>query len=392
MRPWGALTLCLSSTMKKRPLLRGVVLDMDGTLTVPNLDFAEMYRRCGVDKKDDILQVLATMPSEEAAYRYKIIEEMEDEATRTMELMPGAPELMLWLRAHQIPTALVTRNTHKSAKALERELGPLDIIVARDTHVNILPKPHPAAMQYICDEWKISDPSSVIMIGDSPANDIAFGKGAGTVTALLDSGRKHFEADKAPTESADFVVDLLWKLPRHLWMHFEVDGKLGTHMPLKKYTAPAPSSPTTRSAAAGNMDGMDPDQLHEQDESGNTPLIWAADAGHDHIVEYVLQNSSAASVNVRGYLGSTAVCRAARRGHVAILERLLQAGADPNICNDKMQYPLHFAAFKEHMPAVQVLLACKKLNKCVLDRKGRIPADDTKNDEIRNVILASMEQ
>lgn len=390
MKPWGALTLCLSSTMKKRPLLRGVVLDMDGTLTVPNLDFAEMYRRCEVDKKDDILKVLAAMSNEEAACRYKIIEEMEDEATRTMKLMPGAPELMTWLRAHQIPTALVTRNTYKSAKALETKLGPLDVIVARDTHADILPKPHPAAMHYICDEWNISDPSTLIMIGDSPANDIAFGKGAGTSTALLDSGRQYFDANKAPTESADVVVDKLWHLPHQLWLHFEVGGQLGTNMPLKKYKAPAPSSPTTCSVVAGNIEGMSPNQLHEPDESGNTPLIWAADAGHDHIVQYLLKDSTA-SIDVRGYLGSTAVCRAARRGHDRILERLLQAGADPNICNDKLQYPLHFAAFKEHMPSVQVLLACEKLNMCVLDRKGRIPADDTKNDEIRNVVLASME-
>ena len=34
-----------------RPALRGVVFDMDGTLTKPNLDFTEMYRRCGVDKE-----------------------------------------------------------------------------------------------------------------------------------------------------------------------------------------------------------------------------------------------------------------------------------------------------------------------------------------------------
>lgn len=382
--------MCLSSTMKKRPLLRGVVLDMDGTLTVPNLDFAEMYRRCGVDKKDDILKVLAAMPSEEAASRYKIIEDMEDEATRTMKLMPGAPELMMWLRAHKIRTAVVTRNTMKSVKALETMLGTLDIIVARDTHAGILPKPHPSAMQYICKEWNITDPSTLIMIGDSPANDVAFGKGAGTLTALLNSGRQQFDADKAPTESADVVVDLLWDLPHHLWSLFKIDGSLGTNTPLKKYDTPAPCSPTTRSAVEGNIDGMTPDQLHVPDKSGNTPLIWAADAGNDDVVQHVLQDSTA-SINHRGYLGSTALSRAARRGHVRILELLLQAGADPNICNDKMQYPLHFAAFKGHMPSVLVLLACEKLNKCVLDRKGRIPAYDTKDDAIRDVILASMD-
>jgi ankyrin repeat protein len=135
---------------------------------------------------------------------------------------------------------------------------------------------------------------------------------------------------------------------------------------------------------------MNPDLLHVPDKSGNTPLIWAADIGHNDVVQHVLQDSTV-SINHRGYLGSTALSRAARRGHVRILELLLQAGADPNICNNKMQYPLHFAAFKEHMPAVEVLLACEKLNKCVLDRKGRIPADDTRDDAIRRVILASMD-
>ena len=50
-----------------RPTLRGVVFDMDGTLTVPNLDFGEMYRRCGVSKDDDILAAIARMPAGEAA-------------------------------------------------------------------------------------------------------------------------------------------------------------------------------------------------------------------------------------------------------------------------------------------------------------------------------------
>jgi HAD superfamily hydrolase (TIGR01549 family) len=381
--------------MKKRPTLRGVVLDMDGTLTIPNLNFSEMYDRCGIDAKDDILQVLAALPEHEAAPKYKIIEEMEDHAVNTMQVMPGAPELMAWLQAHQIPTALVTRNTSKSAEALKAKLGNLDIIIARDTHADIAPKPDPAAMHYISNLWKITDPSSLIMVGDSPANDIGFGKRAGTFTALLDTGRKTFDADKS-TETADIVVDQLCQFPRHLWMHFEFDGGLGTHSPLKKYPVPTPSNPTTCAAVEGSIQGMVSDHLHTPDESGNTPLIWAADAGHAHVVEHLLgllqesSSSGSSSIDARGYLGTTALCRAARRGHSQVLELLLQAGADPNICNDKMQYPLHFAAFKENMEAVQVLLAHKTTNLRVLDRKGRIPADDTKSDDIRNTILAAM--
>lgn len=94
-------------------------------------------------------------------------------------------------------------------------------------------------------------------------------------------------------------------------------------------------------------------------------------------------------VNVRGYLGATAVSRAARRGHTNILEKLVAAGADLDIPNDKLQYPLHFAAFQENMEAVELLLK-SGVNTMVLDRKGRIPAEDTKNEAIRDRILAAM--
>jgi ankyrin repeat protein len=96
-------------------------------------------------------------------------------------------------------------------------------------------------------------------------------------------------------------------------------------------------------------------------------------------------------LNVRGFLGSTALCRAARRGHVDVLKLLIQAGADMDIPNDKMQYPLHFAAFKENEECVNVLLE-SGANLNSLDRKGRVPAQDTKNEHIRDIILAAMKQ
>lgn len=62
-----------------------------------------------------------------------------------------------------------------------------------------------------------------------------------------------------------------------------------------------------------------------------------------------------------------------------------------DIPNDKMQYPLHFAAFKKQANAVKVLLEFGA-NTMVLDRKGRTPAEDTSDEEIRNVILNAREK
>ena len=51
------------------PVLTGVVFDMDGTLTIPNLDFAKMYKRCGVCISDDLLAEVAAMPEERSKGR-----------------------------------------------------------------------------------------------------------------------------------------------------------------------------------------------------------------------------------------------------------------------------------------------------------------------------------
>ena len=74
----------LSSIPRKS--LRGVVFDIDGTLTVPNLDFKVMYARCGVPPAADIIEAVAAMPSAEKAAAESVIEELEEESRRTLQL------------------------------------------------------------------------------------------------------------------------------------------------------------------------------------------------------------------------------------------------------------------------------------------------------------------
>lgn len=389
----------MSKPPPQRPTLRGVVFDMDGTLTVPNLDFPEMYRRCGIDPAHDILQVISELPVEQAKDKLAIIHEMEEEAVNTMQLMPGAIEVANWLKTHHIPTAVVTRNTLQSVQVLRKHIDNLEIIVTRDHADKIAPKPDPAALHYICKQWKV-EPANLVMVGDSPANDIGFGIAAGTRTALLGHQRSTVESEKSAAVP-DIFIEHLHKLPGHLWRNFHIESNLGTDVPLKKYEVPKPSEPVTIAAAAGDLEALlryDRQDLEKPDATGNTPLIWAADAGRAQAVELLLlqlqktndgTNDGAFNVNARGYVGATAVCRAARRGHLDVLRLLVAAGADLDIPNDKLQYPLHFAAFKEHPEVVEFLLN-SGANTRVLDRKGRVPAEDTKCEKIRDRILAAM--
>lgn len=386
--PRRAATLCTMS--QQRPTLRGVVFDMDGTLTVPNIDFQAMYSRCGVDPSQDVLKVLPTLSPESAAEKMAIIEGIEAEATKTMTLMPGAKEFATWLGSHGIKTALVTRNTLVSATALASHLPSFDIIIARD-HGNQPPKPDPTALLHIASTWRVQ-PNELVMVGDSPANDIAFGNVAGAATALVGSRRAHVEADAGKNDSVpDFAVDHLFSLPRELWKAFHIPGEtLGTDAPPIKVATPVAGSSATRAAVEGDLralEGLGKDAWHAPDESGNTPLIWAANAGQPRVVEFLVENG--VDLNVRGYLGSTAVSRAANLGWSEVLKLLVDAGADKDIANDKMQYPLHFAAYKQKMEAVEILLA-SGVGVRSLDRKGRVPAQDTSDVKIRERILNAM--
>lgn len=129
------------------------------------------------------------------------------------------------------------------------------------------------------------------------------------------------------------------------------------------------------------------------DETENTPLIWSADQGHTDTLQIILDavtKIDPSSVNARGFLGNTALSRAARGGHVECVIALLKIPEiNPNIPNDKMQYPLHFAAFKRKPEVVKILLEHKACDSTVIDRKGRTPAEDTSDIDIRNMILES---
>lgn len=372
---------------------------MDGTLTKPNLDFARMYQRAGVDPKRDILRAINDdMSEEEAKHATRVIEEMEEEGRKTLQLMPGAVQVNKWLAAHEIRTALVTRNTCTTAQVLmellrkeDESIPCMDPVISRESHAHLPPKPDPTALHEIAQHWNIQDTQELLMVGDSPVNDVAFGKAAGARTALLSSHTK--SSASSNRHDADIHVNHLIELPRHIWNACFIDGPLGADKELHGKPAPEPSNSIAKAAVRGDLPYLQTllshEQLCEADKSGNTALIWAIEANQVDVVAFLLQKD--VNVDTRGYLGATAVCRAARRGNVEILELLIEKGANLDIPNEKLQYPLHFAAFKENMEAVKILLE-GGADMYALDRKGRIPAEDTKSEAIRNLILEAMKK
>jgi HAD superfamily hydrolase (TIGR01549 family) len=169
-------------------VLRGAVFDMDGTLTVPNLDFAEMYRRVGC-KTNDILGEIDGWPEDRQNKANEVIYEMEQEALRTMKRMPGAEELGKFFDDKKLPRGLVTRNVQTSVAHFHANAWPLPPFTPALAREFKPYKPAPDALLHICERWGL-DPSEVVMIGDSAKDDIVSGNRARAVTVLLDTEGK----------------------------------------------------------------------------------------------------------------------------------------------------------------------------------------------------------
>jgi len=168
--------------MPMRP--RGILFDMDGTLTEPLLDFPRIKAEMKIGDRP-ILEALAEMSPSQRRVAEEVLHRHEDEAARNATLNRGCVELLEWLREQAIRTAIVTRNTARSA-AIVLELHRLraDALVTRDDGVH---KPDPAAVHLACERIGLAS-SEVWMVGDGEY-DIAAAVAAGVPAVWLSHGR-----------------------------------------------------------------------------------------------------------------------------------------------------------------------------------------------------------
>ncbi|GLI69755.1 hypothetical protein VaNZ11_014435, partial [Volvox africanus] len=202
-----------------KPIARGVVFDMDGTLLKPVIDFAEMRRRVGVlPEQGDILDVINRWPEVERARAYASIAEIEEQALRDMALMPGALELCGFLDQRGLPRGLITRNVRRSVQYFHDFMGLVPFKPAITRECEFPYKPSPAALQHIATTWGV-ETSQVLMVGDSVRDDVVSGNRAGAITVLLDcssegpssalrSSPESFKGDQRPHHVVGSLTEL----------------------------------------------------------------------------------------------------------------------------------------------------------------------------------------
>jgi HAD superfamily hydrolase (TIGR01509 family) len=183
----------------------GVIFDMDGTLTVPILDFNTIREEIGI-AQGPVWEAILAMGAEDRRRAEEILLRHELAAARECELQPGAVELFAELERRGTEVAVLTRNCRAAWETVRQRFGfPFDRVYAREDGPM---KPDPAPVITLAKAMNVPL-GKILCVGDY-LFDIQAGKAAGTKTALLVN---HGKVPEFAGE-ADYVVhNLLEILP-----------------------------------------------------------------------------------------------------------------------------------------------------------------------------------
>jgi HAD superfamily hydrolase (TIGR01509 family) len=166
-----------------------MLFDMDGTLTVPMLDFPRIKAEMGIGNRP-ILETLATLTAASRKTAEAILHRHEIEAAYGSALNEGCLEVLDWCRFHHIRTAVITRNSRICCDVvMHRHQLAFDQLITRDDGVF---KPDPAPLFLACQRLGVQ-PQQSWMIGDS-THDVQAGIAANITSVWI----SHNEAKKFP--------------------------------------------------------------------------------------------------------------------------------------------------------------------------------------------------
>src|SRR2546426_10627246 len=100
---------------RSRPV-HAIAFDLDGTLTRPYLNFAQLRQQLGLTG-GDILKWLVELPLAEQEKALQLIEAFEQDGVENVAWNDGARETLQAGRALRLPLAIITRNSRASLAA-----------------------------------------------------------------------------------------------------------------------------------------------------------------------------------------------------------------------------------------------------------------------------------
>jgi len=183
--------------------IRAVLFDLDGTITIPILDFDRIRKEIG-GISGPILEAMQQMTDSQRSRAEKILDRHEAVAAEQSRLNPGVHELCSWLRERETSIGLITRNQRPSVERVCQIHNLFfDSVFTREDGPN---KPDPYPVEFTCRKMNI-EPSSSIMVGDY-LFDLLSARSAGAYSVLLQTENREPDFQ----HEADFVINRLEQL------------------------------------------------------------------------------------------------------------------------------------------------------------------------------------
>lgn len=184
---------------------RAVLFDMDGTLTVPLLDFPQIKRDMGIGP-GPILESLMELDEHRRARALEVLHAHERRAAEESTLMPGCRELLDELHARRIAIALITRNSRQSVRTVfDRHAIHFDVVITRD---DAPPKPSPEPIFVALSRLALQElpAQEAWMVGDG-YHDIESAVAAGVSAVWVSHGQDR-DFDARPTHQVQDLLEL----------------------------------------------------------------------------------------------------------------------------------------------------------------------------------------
>ncbi len=182
--------------------VQSVLFDLDGTLTVPLLDFDLIRQQIGLPPDcPSILAAIENLPETHRRRAWEILCSHEEHAAVHSELQPSAKPLLDYLRQKNIKTGILTRNSRQCTQTvLAKHRITVDGMITREDGP---PKPDPFGVLTLCRLFR-SSPRNTLVVGDF-LHDLQAARQAGAPAVLF---KTHPRADEF-VPWADFVIHSL---------------------------------------------------------------------------------------------------------------------------------------------------------------------------------------
>ena len=214
----------------KRLMIKGIIMDMDGTITKFNLDYIGARRKAlrELDKLNlrtpemseqlSLYLILKKLKDEVGADRftnlrrrfYDLLEDMEVKSAHEVILYPGTVETLRMLRARGLRIGLVTNNGHAGTEITLRryQLATFfDAVVTRDDCEEMKPDGTPVRM--LLKKMNVP-PEEAILVGDGVI-DIMAARAAGLQSVAVATGP--FANDRLIQAGPDYLLGSVNDLP-----------------------------------------------------------------------------------------------------------------------------------------------------------------------------------